>query len=401
MPPTSASVIARSAILRGDSPTTGLRALPSNNPNQANRVVGALADGRQIMVALRGGKGGMDFNKLLTGKVYAVAADGLTKSMVKDAAGNPTKEQKTEEGLPLYIASGLYLMSSKEYMALYMSAAYARLFDDGATMAIMTTAQVNARQSLALAGELEWDLFTEQLLALLSDEHNLMAPYAGALNKSRGRDLRRAKEDAEEAGLEFKGPQFAELGVSKKDGNPFVLLSFADSAGRMRSHLVTRHVELMNEDDGRLIPHFLTPEEALAHFEKSDAARYLKAASSEGRELTLTFAQGHILRSSVSQRRKIENLRTLVKENPNKPLYGDNAFLNCAMQGWVKALVSAMYSKHPQFPAEDYDVLHFVGTCRQAEMAMQRSADGKGWLPPSAPRYDVATMLPAKELAVA
>jgi hypothetical protein len=66
------------------------------------------------------------------------------------------------------------------------------------------------------------------------------------------------------------------------------------------------------------------------------------------------------------------------------------------LHGWCKALVSIMHSQHPGFPRADYDAHHYVAALRQAEVGMNKRADGSGWEPPAAIRYR-----PEADLAVA
>jgi hypothetical protein len=387
LPTQKFDLVSRSAIVRSEKPGKGLEGVLAPNPHQMNRLTGYLMDGKKVVIAQRQGKGGMEFNKLLSGKVYAVAADSLSPVFEKGADNKPTKTQKTEDGLPLYSSSGFYLMSSKEYPALLMCGAFTSINADGTLIRMVTVDQLRARQQFSLESELDWDLVTEAVRALLSDEHNLVTQYDAESNKKRKRALEREKEDAEGEGEAFEGPEFKELKVSKKDGNPFVLLSWKTSDGRVFSHIVSRDTEKKGADD-RSLTMFLSQDEAFEQFKQSPLYRQLEESAAKGRGVKLALVQGHTMRSSVSFKKKVENALAIPE---GKPVYGDAVYLLSSMKGWTKGLVSLLHTVHPGFPKADYDSLHYVAMCRQAEIGMNKKQAG-GWEPPSATHYDLSSL---------
>ena len=369
--------IVRSTIIRSEKPNKGLEAIAAPNPNQMNRIVGFMPDGTKCIIAQRPGKGGMDFNKLMGGKVYAVAADGLSPVYEKDKDQKPTKNIKHEDGLPLYSSSGFYLMSSKEYMALDMFECYTHLVNKGAQVLLVTDEQLKATQSITLESEFDLELLNSALTDSLADSFNLVSRFDLDINKKRRRGIERAKEEAEDASEQYAGVNFNELSVSKKDGNPFVMVSW-NTADGIQSVNVLREVETLNED-GRPVSRYFTPEEAVVEFASTPAYKKLEAELAAGRNVVLSYTSGHVMRTSVSFRRKVENV---LAAGTDKPLYGDAVYIHGAMQNWCRGLVSILHSLHPNFPTADYDAQHYVVAVRQAEIGMMKKADGGGWFPP-------------------
>jgi hypothetical protein len=381
----------RSTVLRGEKPTKGLEATEAPTPHQMNRVTGFMPDGTKVVVAQRPGKGGMDFNKLLGGKVYAVAADGVSPVYEKDAAGKATKVQKQEDGLPLYSSSGFYLMSSKDYPALEIIEAYTLLRDKGNLVWLLTEQDLAGRQKHNMTSDLDLDLTLLAIKAALSDDANMVAKFDAGINKKRESVIRRAKEDAE-AGLDdggdpYAGADFVPLAVSKKDGNPFVLFCWTADGAEPKMGAVSRELEV--QEEGRPVTKYLTVDEAMAQFATTPASRDITAALEAGKTVDLSFARGHIMRTSVSFRRKVEN----VLATPDKPAFGDAVYIHAALKGWTKGLLSLMHSLHPTFPLADYDAHHYVAACRQAEIGMNKK-DGK-WTPPAGLHYKLSTALMA------
>ena len=181
--------LVRSTIIRSEKPNKGLDAVQAATQHQMNRVTGFLPDGTQIVVAQRPGRGGMDFNKLLGGKVYAVAADGMSPVYEKDAEGKPTKNQKKEDGLPLYSSSGFYLLSSKEYPALDMLECFTLLQEHGERVLMLTTEQILARQRFSLTSDLDLEILTGSFEEALADDRNFVARFDEAMNKKRRRGI--------------------------------------------------------------------------------------------------------------------------------------------------------------------------------------------------------------------
>lgn len=375
-------LVVRSTIVRSEKANKGLDTLPAPNPNQMNRIIGYLPDGTKIVIAQRPGKGGMDFNKIMGGKVFAVAADGISPVFEKDKEGKATKTVKQEDGLPLYSSSGFYLMSSKEYPALDMLDAYTKLLNRGEQVALVTAAQLKATDKLVLESELDLEMMGATLLELLADSHNLVARFDADANKKRRRGIDRAKEEAEDAGEPFSGVAFKEVAVSKKDGNPLVVLSYrVVGSAEVQTLQVLREAEMVNEDydDGRTFTKYFTPEEALDALVQSKPYQQLAQLVDSGKAVEVAMTQGHLMRTSVSFRRKAENV---LAAGTDKPLFGDAVYIHGALTNWCRGLVSILHSMHPNFPSADYDAHHYVVAVRQAEVGMSKKADGSGWTPP-------------------
>lgn len=378
---TKFDLISRSTILRSDKPNKGLEAIEAPNPNQMNRIVGYLSDGTKVVVAQRPGKGGMDFNKIMGGKVYAVAADALSPVYEKGEDRKPTKVQKTEDGMPLYSSSGFYLLSSKDYPALDMGEFYTKLISRGTQVLLLSEAQLAARQSMTLESELELDMLAMALTEALSDDKNLVSRFDPAINTKRRRGIERAKEECEDAGETYSGVQFTELAVNKKDGNPFVLLSWRVGNSPAQEMLVLREREKIN-DDGRVMGEYFNAEEAVAAFQAGKDYARLVAEIEAGNTVEVSWVQGHLMRTSVSFRRKVENV---LAEPDEKTRYGDAVYIKGALKTWCKGLAMLMHSQHPNFPQADYEAHPYVAAVRQAEIGMTKKLDGSGWNPPAIP----------------
>lgn len=378
-----------STIIRSEKPNKGLEAKAAANPNLLHRITGYLENGTKITVAHRPGNGGMDFTKLLGGKVFAVAADGFSPVYEKGADKKPSKVQKTEDGLPLYSASGFYLLSSKEYPALSLHTAYALLQDKGARVLLLTDAQLAAKQETLLESELDLDLFEVALADALADSKSSVAGFDAETNKKRQRGITRAQEEAGDSGDAYAGVEFQELHASQKSGWPFVLLVWA--AEQAKGHaLIVREVDLVDQDSGHLRTVHMSAEQAVAHFKDSKEGKALMALVDAGQVVSTSFVQGNALRTSVSFRRKAENV---LATDDTKAQFGDAVFVRGALKGWCKAIVSILHSQHPKFPAADYDAHHYVAALRQAEVGMNRKEGGTGWQPPVAMHYGVGTWL--------
>lgn len=383
-------LVVKSKIIKGDAPNKPVEAHPSGNPNQMNRLVGFLDDGQKVTVAQRPGKGGMEFNKLLGGKVFAVAADGISPIFEKDKNGQPTKTQKLENGLPAWSSSGFYLLSSKEYPALDMFVAYSRLLEKGEKVALISDAQLKGVEVLSMSGELDVDLLEAALGQLLQDSNNLVSRFDEGVNKRRDRGIRRAMEEAEDNEQKYSGVTFRPLSVSKKDGNPFVLLTWVTASGVSGTALVLREKEVII--DGKVVTQYYSADEALDVFKASaEFAALVSALQQE--ELSVAYVQGHVLRTSVSFKKKVQNFITA----PVPPVYGDAVFIKAALSQWTSAIVSLMYSQHPGFPGVDYDANHYVAACRQAEVGMDK--EGSSWTKPVALTYDLEDALVKKAIA--
>jgi hypothetical protein len=381
-------LLVQSAILRGEKATKGLDAQLAPNENQMHRLTAYMADGRQVVVAQRHGRGGMDFNKLLGGKVFAVAADALSPVFEKEN-NKPTKVQKQEDGKPLFSSSGFYLLSSKDYPALRIAEGYTRLFSDGAKVMFLTAEQLAAKESLSMTSDMDWEMALAFLGAALGDDRNMVTPFDADINRKRRRGIETAKGVAEDDQETYTGVEFTELAASKKDGNPFVLYTWRIDGGAVQTGTLMREFEATDDND-RPVTKYDDADAAVARFAESAEGRQILAACEAGQTVDFAFVQGHVMRTSVSFRRKVENVRAAGND---KPVYGDAVYIWGALTGWVKGLVSVMQSMHPNFPAKDYDAHHYVAACRQAEVGMTKKQDGSGWLPPQAVAYDLAAML--------
>lgn len=382
-------LIAKSVLITGPGPNKGIEAHMAPNPNQMNRVVGLLPDGRKVVVAQRPGKGGMDFTKLMGGKVYAIAADAFAPVYEKQD-GKPTNKQKEEDGLPLFSSSGFYSLSSREYPALDLFECYARLFDKGEMAMLLTDEAMRGPQSLVLMGEASLAEFADSVRSNLSDEHNLVRRHDELINRKRQRAITRAREDVEAEDGQYSGVDFKEASVGKKDGNPFCLCVWKSDSGASGTFYVLRQKEITT-DAGLPATQYMDADEAVAHM-ASSSPRYaaLSKELAAGCFVQVAMVRGHVMRTSVSFRKKVENALAIPAE---KPKYGDAPFVLGALHGWCRALVAIMHSQHPSFPQADYDAHHYVAALRQAEIGMTKKPDGSGWLPPEPLAYAPETAL--------
>lgn len=375
-----------SMVIRGEKANKGLDAIEAATPHQMNRVKGYLNDGTPVLVAQRPGKGGMDFTKLMGGKVFAVAADGVSPVFEKDGAGKPTKVQKQEDGLPLYSSSGFYLLSSKEYPALELLDGYTMLQDKGAVVLLVTDAQLAARVQTELTSDLDWDLLSMELEASLGDDFNLVSKFDEMTNKKRMRGIERAQQEAEDNGDTYSGVAFKELAISKKDGNPMVYFAWTSASGVSKAGAILRQ-ESFTDDKDRMLTKYFTAAEAMDSFSRAPAFKAMMQELEAGHAVNFGWVQGHAMRTSVSFRRKAEN----VFAAPDRPQYGDAVYIQAAMTQWTKGLLAVMQSQHPTFPAADYDAHHYVVSARQAEVGMNKV--GGGWTPPQGVAYDLGKLL--------
>ncbi len=376
----------RSMVILSEKPNKGLEAIEAENPHQMNRIKGFLPDGTAVLVAQRPGRGGMDFTKIMGGKVYAVAADGVSPVYEKKD-GKPTKVQKLENGLPLYSSSGFYLLSSREYPALEMLEGYTLLQSKGSVTWLVTEAQLAAASQSDLTSELDWDLLAMELEAALGDEYNLAAKYDAAMNKKRLRGIERAQQTAEDDGEPYTGIAFKEVQVSKKDGNPFVYFAWSSSSGAKAQGAITRQQEV-SDDPARPQTRYFDAAEAMGTFTASPDFKALMGELSAGHDVKFGWVQGHVMRTSVSFRRKAENVFAAPMD---KQQYGDAVYIQAALKQWTKGLLSVMHSQHPNFPAADYDAHHYVVACRQAEVGMNKVGDK--WTAPQGVGYDLSKVL--------
>lgn len=381
------SLVVNSTIIRSEKGNKPIEAILSNNPHQMNRVIGYLADGTKVCIAQRKGKGGMDFNKLVGGKVFAVAADGMSPVFEKDDNGKPTKNQKQEDGLPLYSSSGFYTLSTKEYPALDMFEAYMKLSEDGSQAFIVTEAQLATKSKAVLSNEEEVIDVYRAMAKALNDDQNLVARFDEAINKKRQRGIERAKQEAEDAEEEYAGVGFKPLMVSNKDGNPFILYVYKVQGEAPKAGAIKRE-ELVPEGDF-MVGNYFGVKETLARFKESEAGIAIMNAVNQGKTVEFGWVQGHIMRTSVSFKRKVINFLEAPESNA---VYGDAVFIKAALKGWTKGLMSILFSQHPNFPTKDYDSHPYVVSCRQAVIGMDRVGDS-GWTPPQGVLYKIVASL--------
>lgn len=378
--------IVRSTILRGEKPVAALKAIEAATPHQMPRVIGYLPDGTKAMIAQRPGRGGMDFTKLMGGKVYAVAADGTSPVYEKDGDGKATKVQKMEEGLPLYSSSGFYLLSSKEYPALEIGEYFTLLREKGAQAVLVSDAQMAAAQSFPVDSELDFELLSSAAIDALGDAHNLVTKFDADINRKRRRGIERARDDAQDNNEAYEGAIFAELAASKKDGNP-ALVAFWQAEGKApESTLILRETVVL--DDGeRAVTQYLDPTQAWDFFTQSAEYKSILQLLDAGVPVQFGFIQAHVMRTSVSFRRKVENV---LAAPPEKPAFGDAVYILGALKSWCRGIGAIMQSQHPNFPAADYDAHHYVVALRQSEVGMNKKADKSGW---SAPQMVYSNLL--------
>lgn len=383
-------LVVKSTILRGEKANKGLDAQQAPNEHTMNRVIGYLADGKKVAIAKRPGKGGVDFTKLLGGKVYAVAADGTSPVFEKDEKGQPTKIQKMEDGLPLFSSSGFYLLSSKEYPALKIGEYYSLLREQGSEVVLVSEEQIAATQRFQLESELDLGLLETAALEALDDKHNLVAEFDGPINRKRNRAITDAINAAQDEDEEYEGAKFVECQVSKRDGNPALVLFWQVEGQPMESILVLRETMVMSAKEN-LVPTPLSAEDAWNIFKNSaDYADLFKLVDS-GAHVTAGFIPAHLMRTSVMFRRKVENV---LKEPEGKALYGDAVFIQGVMRGWCKSIVSFLHSRHPKFPMQDYPAHHYVVALRQSEIGMNKRGDSGGWYPPEPVFVDIMSLMP-------
>jgi hypothetical protein len=384
----------KSGIIRGDKdkPYVGLEAVLAPNVNKMNQIVGYLESGTKVIISQRPGKGGMDFNKLLGGKVYAVASDGMSPVYEKDAEGKKTKIQKKEEGLPFFSSSGFYSLSSKDYPALNIYKAYTLLRDKGDKVWIITPNQINEKVKRVMPDMIHFGVLCQELTTTLGDEYNLVKGYDAAVNSKRERMIRRAKEDAEELAEAYVGAEYTELSVSKKEGNPFIMYGYQIDGEEIKKGVILREAEIQDEtrDDGLMVTQYYTPEEAVERFVQSKAGISIKDALEAGKPVTFGFCQGHVMRTSVSFRKKMVNFYDPKADNR----HGEGVYISTALSGWTLGIIALMQSQHPKFPVEDYDAHHYVALPRQAEVGMNKN-ENKSFGDPQGIHYSLIDKLMA------
>lgn len=388
-----------SRVLRAEKPAKPITAIPAPNTHQMNRLRGFLSTGQEVIVAQRPGKGGMDFNKLLSGKVFAVAADGFSPSYEKNADPKAPKVQKTEDGLPVFTSSGFYTLSTPEYPALDILECFTHLHSSGDTLLLLKLAQLKARVKSTVTTQDELDaILDSNVLAMLGDENNLVRSYDPKINKKRKLNIDQAKlaaaaggDDEEDDGgaSAYTGVEYSELTVSPKDGNPFVYLVWTVEGSAQPTEVFVLRERVMEGDKSDfMVP--CTAAEAIEEFKLSGGYKAIYAALAQGKSLQVSIAQGHAMRTSPMQRNKVKNT---MEADEAKRQFGDHVYILGAMAGWTPGLVSILHSKHPAFPLKDYDHLYYVAACRQAEVGMNKQPGSERFNPPQAVLYDFKTAM--------
>ncbi|MCX8017331.1 MAG: hypothetical protein N2690_05460 [Rhodocyclaceae bacterium] len=362
------STIAKTSIVSAPN-NGGIKVELSTHPAKPHYVLG-LVDGQEVAIALAG-KGGVDINKLASGRVLALAADGFRPAFEKEAAQSGPKEQKTHNGRPLFLASGFYLLSTKDYPAHCILQGYMRLLDEGERLAIVTEKSLRQAGVFTLSGRDDLLRFHEWAVQALDDAHNFLHRFDADVNKRKARILRRAQEDAEDAGEVLQAVELKPLAADAKDGSAALLLLWHRN-GQPQSHLVRRHIEVARDEplaaDARLV--FAPPKEAMAAFWRTPAGGELASTVKSGKPINLVAVRGCVMRTSVSARKKIDNARHSTEQ------HGEAVWLRAALQGWVRGMAPVLSMQHPEFPRKDYDVLHYVAAPRQAEIELVPSEAG-------------------------
>lgn len=380
----------RSRVIRSEKPTKSLTAIPAANQHQMNAIKGFMG-GKEVIIAHRSSKGGMDFNKILSGKVYAVAADAVSPVMEKGEDKKPTKIQKLEDGLPYYTTSGFYLLSSPEYPALEILECFTRLHRQGELLLMITWEALKARTKVSLTDLTQLEELIEGSVAeMLSDVHNLVQPFDAKINKKRKLMIDQAKlaiastddDDDEPSAEEQELIAYQELTVSPKDGNPFIYMVWVVEGEQPREHIFTREM-LMDGEKSQFMA-ACTTEEALNAFRLSDEYRDIYKALSEGRHVTISMARGNAMRPSRMFTGKIE---ATLNDAAGEKKFGDPIYIRGALKAWTPGIVWVMHSKHPAFPKKDYDHNYYVAAARQAELGMMKNGQNQ-FHPPEAVCYD-------------
>lgn len=268
--------------------------------------------------------------------------------------------------------------------------AFTRLGENGEQLLLLTAAQLRARKRMRLRDEAQYRTLMSDWCALLLDEHNLVAEFDTAANKKRRLAITLAKTtaeaQAEDGGDPYAGVEFSELKVSKKDGNPFIYFVWRVGNEAPQEAMLLREAEGVSETTDRPVTEYLEADEAVSRFMDSPVGKKMLAALRAGQPVSVAYTQGHVMRTSVSFRRKVENV--LAKPSP----YGDAVYIQGSLEGWTQGVVLFMHSMHPNFPNADYDAHHYVAAPRQASIGMNKQADGR-WTPPKALQFDLASFL--------
>lgn len=361
-------VIAQTAIVVADKPGQAIRAEVSNHPAKPHYVLGTV-DGCEVAIALAG-KGGVDINKVASGKVLALAADGFRPALEKSADG-ATGKQKEHAGRPLYLASGFYLLSTREYQAHTIVRGWMRLLDEGERVAMLT--------SKSLAAARRWQLGSRQdLLALhewglqqLDDRHNFLHRFDAEVNRRKQRLLQRAMEDAQDAGEVLQAVQHQDLQADPKDGSGLLAILWRkNDRDAWREVMVRRHLESVSPE-GEIRQVFASPKEAMAALWATDDGREMARLAKAGQVVQAVAVRGVVMRTSVSCRKKIDNARAA-----HDPSSGEAVWLLAALRGWVPGIAPVLSMRHPQWPQKDYDTLHYVAAPRQAMVKLVQGESG-------------------------
>ena len=386
-------LLLKSVIITTEKPNKGFECFPAENQHQLNKLIGYLPDGKKILIGLRPGKGGVDFNKITSGKVYALAIDGFSPVYEKNEKGQPDYEkQKTEKDLPYYTGSGAYTLSTRDHPALKMYEAYARLAHNGTYIYTITHEQLENFKSYSIASVEDIDLLGMDCLMDMSMS-NLVSEFDEDMNKKRKRAISRAKEEAEDNGDKYDGVEFAELTRSPKDGNPFFFFALK-SGSTIKEFTFER--ETLDNSEGTSVLKVLTDEELVEAFNNSVVKKALTTMVEAGETVKVKVVMGYAMRTSVSFRGKLENFVASPASQPGQKRYGDATYIYWALRDWTKSILSVMHSMHPNFPTKDYDAHHYVVAPRQAEVGMFKDGTNPkavSWSAPEASQYNLAAQL--------
>lgn len=381
-------LLVKTAIITGEKPTKAPEGTLAANQHQLNKLVGFLPTGEKVLVAQRPGKGGMDFTKLVGGKIYAVAADSITPVLEKDKDGKVIKgKQRSEDGLPYYTTSGFYSLSTKDMPSVKIYEAYTLLRNEqGDSFYQITDAQLQSSKHITVEDVVnDSTTLLDALTEWLDDKYNLCKEFDTDSNKKRNRRIQSATQEAEDNDEEYKGIAYKELAVSAKDGNPFVMLTFR-VGDRVVEYMATRDQRVTTEKQLTVVAP-VSAVDSVQIFAQSAFYQEIQNLAMGGVPVTVNMVQGHVMRTSVAFKRKVENLKT---KTPQERQYGDSVFLVSALQQWTKGVVNIMYSFHPSFPTKDYEALYYVAAIRQAELGMTKLGDKKFSLP-EATQYDIVS----------
>lgn len=390
-------LLSKTGIITTEKPNKGFECFPAENQHQLNKVVGYLPDGTKIIVGLRPGKGGIDFNKITSGKIFALAIDGFSPVYEKNDKNQPDySKQKTDKDLPYYTGSGAYTLSTRDHPALNIRECYAKLAHNGTYIYSISQSELEAFKCYTISTADDIEMLQMDCLMDMTMS-NLISIHDEDMNKKRKRAISRAKEEAEDNGEKYDGVEFVELKNSVKDGNPFLFFA-VKSENKTKEYTFER--EIMDASEGLSTLKVLSDEELIEAFNQSEIKVALQEAVNKGETVRVKVVVGYGMRTSVSFRGKLENFVASPASHSGAKRYGDAAYIYYALRTWTKSILTVMHSMHPNFPNKDYDAHHYVVAPRQAEMGMMKvesESKAVSWLPPEATQYQLDAQLFSKE----